>query len=187
MDLKDILAISGQPGLHQFVAQSSRGVIVEALVDGKRQNIPPTARVSSMAEIAIFTDSEDKPLEKILQDMFRTLDGKEAVSHKASNDEISEFFGRMVPDYDRERVHVSDMKKILQWYNILLSKGLIDLEEPKDEEGDETEADASAEKKAEKKTAEKKPAGAKTKTPSAPKASTASKAAAPKMTRGKKG
>ncbi len=191
MDLKDILAISGQPGLHKFVAQSSRGVIVESLADGKRQNIPPTARVSSMAEIAVFTSGEDKPLEKILQDMFREQDGKEAVSHKAPQEEIVAFFGKMVPDYDRERVHASDMKKIVSWYNTLLAKGLIDLEEPKSKEEvaeKEVEVPADKEKKAEKKPAEKKPAAAaKPKAPSAPKVSTASKAAAPKLTRGKKG
>jgi len=186
MDLKDILAISGQPGLYKFVAQSSRGVIVEALADGKRQNIPPTARVSSMAEIAIYTDTEDKPLEKILQDMFRALDGKEAISHKASATEITEFFGRMVPDYDQERVHNSDMKKVISWYNTLLAKGLIDLEEPKEEE-EETSEEASAEKKAEKKPAADKKPVVKPVTTAAPKAATASKAAAPKMTRGKKG
>ena len=187
MDLRDILAISGQPGLYKFVAQSSRGVIVEALADGKRQNIPPTARVSSMAEIAIFTDTEDKPLEKILQDMFRALDGKEAISHKASNDELTAFFGKMIPDYDRERVHVSDMKKVVQWYNVLLAKDLIDLEEPKEEEIEEEVEEISTEKKAEKKPAAAKKTAAKPKTASAPKVSTASKAAAPKMTRGKKG
>ena len=185
MDLKDILAISGQPGLHKFVAQSTHGVIVESLQDGKRQNVPPTARVSSMAEIAVFTAAEDKPLEKILQDIFRALDGKEAVSHKAPQEEIVAFFAKMVPDYDRERVHVSDMKKIVSWYNTLLAKGLIDLEEPKEEEIAE-EAEAPAEKKAEKKPAEKK-AAAKPKAPSAPKVSSSSKAAAPKLTRGKKG
>lgn len=185
MDLKDILAISGQPGLYKFVAQSARGVIVESLSDGKRQNIPPTARVSSMAEIAIYTDTEDKPLEKILQDTFRVLDGKEAISHKASNDELADFFGKMVPDYDRERVHTSDMKKVIQWYNTLLSKGLIDLEEPK-EEAEEEATEAPAETKAEKKPAAKKPA-AKPKTAAATPKATSSKAAAPKMTRGKKG
>jgi hypothetical protein len=136
-----------------------------------------------MGEIAIFTDTDDKPLEKILQDIFRALDGKEAISPKASSADIVEFFGRMVPDYDRERVHPSDMKKVVSWYNILLGKGLIDLEEPA-KEGEEPQ-ELPAEKKSEKKApAEKKPAPAKS--GSAPKA-TASKAAAPKMTRGKKG
>jgi hypothetical protein len=187
MDLKDILAISGQPGLYKFVAQSSRGVIVEALSDGKRQNIPPTARVSSMSEIAIYTDAEEKPLEKILQAIFRTLDGKEAVSHKAPQEEIVAFFEKMVPDYDRERVHASDMKKVVSWYNILLGKGMIDLEEPKEETAEETAAEASTDKKAEVKPVAEKKSTAKPKAPSAPKVSSSSKAAAPKLTRGKKG
>ena len=187
MDIKDILAISGQSGLYKLLAQSTRGVIVEALSDGKRQNIPPTARVSSMPEIAVFTDSEERPLQAILQDIFRAQGGKEAVSHKAPQEEIVAFFGKMVPDYDRERVHVSDMKKIVQWYNILLDKGLIDLEEPANEAvAEEETAEAAVEKKAEKKPAEKK-AAAKPKAPSAPKVSSSSKAAAPKLTRGKKG
>jgi hypothetical protein len=184
MDLKDILAISGQPGLYKLVAQGARGVIVEALSDGKRQNIPPTARVSAMTEIAVFTDGEEKPLQAILQDIFRIQEGKEAVSHKDSAADITAFFGKVVPDYDRERVHVSDMKKIVQWYNTLLAKGLIDLEKPEEEAAPE-ETEAVAEKKAEK-PVEKK-AAAKPKAPAAPKVSTTSKAAAPKMTRGKKG
>lgn len=183
MDLKDILAISGQPGLYKFIAQSSRGVIVEALADEKRQNIPPTARVSSMAEIAIFTDSEDMPLEKIFQQMFRELDGKEAISHKSSSADITSFFGKMIPEYDRDRVHVSDMKKVISWYNILLAKGLVDLEDPIEEELAEDE-NGEEKKKPEVKSPvkESKPKAA----APAPKP-TAAKAAAPKMTRGKKG
>lgn len=188
MDLKEILAISGQPGLYKYLAQSTRGVIVESLADGRRQNVPSTARVSAMSEIAVYTATEDKPLEAVLQGFYRALDGKEAISHKAPEGEIVAFFGEMVPDYDRERVHASDMKKIVSWYNILLAKGLVDLEAPVEEAAEpEAEEAPAAEKKSEKKPADKKPAAAKPKAPSAPKASSTSKAAAPKLTRGKKG
>lgn len=139
MNLKEILAISGQPGLYKFVAQSTRGIIVESLADGKRSNVPATARVSSMGEIAIFTESEDMPIEKVFQNIFRATEGKEAISHKASNDEVKAFFGKALPEYDRERVHVSDMKKVIAWYNILVGKNLIDLEEPAEEEAEKTE------------------------------------------------
>ncbi len=145
MNLKEILAISGQPGLYKFVAQSTRGIIVESLADGKRSNVPPTARVSSMGEIAIFTDTEDMPIDQVYRNIYKMTEGKPAVSHKAAPEEIRKFFAQALPEYDRDRVHVSDMKKVVAWYNILLDKGMIDLEEPAEETA-EAEAPAAAEK-----------------------------------------
>ncbi len=107
---------------------------MEALSDGKRMNVPATARVSSMGEIAIFTDTDEIPIEKVYQNIYRDTDGKEAPSHKSDENEIRSYFEKILPDYDRDRVHLSDMKKVLQWYNILLSKGMIDLEENTEEQ-----------------------------------------------------
>lgn len=145
MDLKQILAISGQPGLFKFIAQSTRGVIVEALSDGKRMNVPPTARVSSMGEIAIFTDTEEVPIETVYRNIYEDTDGKETVSHKASEKEIRDYFEKILPDYDRDRVHLSDMKKVLQLYNVLQAQGLIDLEESEGEDRSEPVPEAAAE------------------------------------------
>ncbi len=169
MDLKEILAISGQPGLHKFIAQSTRGVIVESLIDAKRMNVPPTARVSSMGEIAIFTETEDLSITKVFQEIFKYTGEKPAISHKADQKELIAFFEKALPAFDRERVHVSDIKKVVQWYNLLLDRGMIDLKDPEEETAAEANEEPAAEKKAAAKPkAEKKPA-AKTAKPQAPK------------------
>lgn len=136
MKLQDILAISGQPGLYKYVAKSSNGVIVEALSDGKRSNVPATSKVSSMAEIAIYTEGEDLPLNKVFENIFKFTEGKATISHKSSNDQLKAHFAEVLPEYDRDRVHVSDIKKVFAWYNILVEKGMTDfsIEEAKTED-----------------------------------------------------
>ncbi|MBR2428801.1 MAG: DUF5606 domain-containing protein [Alistipes sp.] len=130
MELKDILAISGQPGLYKYVAQSMRGVIVESLVDGKRMNVSSNARVSALTEISMFTEGEDIALADVFTNIWNYTEGKEAVSHKESSNKIIEEFGNVLPDYDRERVHVSDMKKCFAWYNILVKAGFTEFKLP---------------------------------------------------------
>jgi hypothetical protein len=184
MDLKEILAISGQPGLYKFVAQSTRGVIVESLTDARRMNVPSTARVSSMGEIAIFTETEDLPITKVFQEIFKYTGEKPAVSHKADQKELIAFFGKALPAFDRERVHVSDIKKVVQWYNLLLDKSMIDLKDPEEEAVAEATDAASAEhkaparSKAEKKVADKP---AKFQTPKSQGAKAAPRRIAPKV------
>ena len=124
MELKDILAISGQPGLFKFIAQSTNGIIVESLADGRRTNVPASSKVSSLGEIAIFTEGEDMPLSKVLDALFTHTDGKETISHKSAPDHMKALFAEVVPEYDRDRVHVSDMKKIISWFNILVGAGM---------------------------------------------------------------
>ena len=137
MELKDILAISGQPGLYKFVAQSMRGVIVESLIDGKRMNAAANSRVSALTEISMFTEGEDIALADVFTRMYAHTEGKQALSHKESNDRLKEFFGTVLPEYDRERVHVSDMKKCFAWYNILVEAGFTEFKLPT--EGNEAE------------------------------------------------
>ena len=137
MELKDILAISGQPGLYKYVAQSMRGVIVESLIDGKRMNVSSNARVSALTEISMFTEGEDIALADVFTNIWNYTEGKEAVSHKESSNKIIEEFGNVLPDYDRERVHVSDMKKCFAWYNILVKAGFTEFKLP--ETGSEAE------------------------------------------------
>ncbi|MBE6202266.1 MAG: hypothetical protein E7135_01220 [Rikenellaceae bacterium] len=137
MELKDILAISGQPGLYKYVAQSMRGVIVESLIDGKRMNVSSNARVSALTEISMFTEGEDIALADVFTNIWNYTEGKEAVSHKESSNKIIEEFGNVLPDYDRERVHVSDMKKCFAWYNILVKAGFTEFKLPETAEGEE--------------------------------------------------
>ena len=130
MDLKDILAISGQPGLYKYVAQSMRGVIVESLIDGKRMNAAVTSRVSALTEISMFTEGEDIALADVFTNIWNYTEGKEAISHKESADKIEAEFAKVLPEYDRERVHVSDMKKCFAWYNILVKAGFTEFKLP---------------------------------------------------------
>lgn len=126
MELRKILAISGYPGLFEYVAQSTNGVIVQSLVDGRRMNAPASSKVSSMSEIAIFTDTADVPLNKVFEALFAYTGGKPAISHKADPAELKKLFNAVLPDYDRDRFHVSDMKKVVSWFNALVEAGMTD-------------------------------------------------------------
>ncbi len=133
MKIQDILAISGEPGLYHYIAGSRNGVIAESLVDGKRKNFSGThSRVSSLAEISIFTEDEDVALAEVLTSLFAHTEGQQTVSHKASEAELRAIFDQVLPNYDRERFHLSDMRKLVQWFNILVKAGMTDfsLEEP---------------------------------------------------------
>ena len=135
--LKDILSISGKGGLFKFIAQARNGIVVESMDDNKRHVAPATARVSSLEDIAIFTQEEEVPLADIFMKIHEKTEGKETISHKASGDELKNYFVELVPDYDEERVYVSDIKKVFQWYNQLLAHDMlevIDKEEPSEQE-----------------------------------------------------
>jgi hypothetical protein len=156
IQLKDILAISGKGGLFKFIAQARNGIVVESLEDQKRHVAPATARVSSLEDIAIFTIDEEVPLADIFYMIHEKSEGKETLSHKAAVEELKSQFKELVPDYDEDRVYVSDIKKVFQWYNQLHQHQLlevIDKEEEKEEDQKETPAEKT-EKVAEK-TAEK--------------------------------
>ena len=134
MEFKDILAISGQPGLYKYVAHSSRGIIVESLSDGKRMNASATARVSALVEISMFTEGEDIPLADVFTRMYAHIGGKEGLSPKSTPEAMKAYFAEVLPEYDRERVHVSDIKKALSWFNILVGAGLTEFTLPEEEE-----------------------------------------------------
>ena len=137
MEFKDILAISGMPGLYKYVAQSTRGIIVESLEDGRRTNASATSRVSALSDISMFTEGEDIALAEVFTRMYAYTEGKEALSHKESADKMKAYFGEVLPEYDRERVHVSDIKKAFAWFNILVSAGITEFTLPEEEEQSE--------------------------------------------------
>lgn len=143
--LKDILSISGKGGLFKFIAQARNGIVVESIQDEKRHVAPPTARVSSLEDIAIFTHDEEVPLSDIFMMIHDRSEGKETLSHKSNTDELKEFFLELVPDYDEERVYVSDIKKVFQWYNQLHSHDLLEVIEKEEEEGEEGTEDKEGE------------------------------------------
>ncbi len=125
MELKDLMAISGYPGLYRFISQGRNAIIVESLEDKKRMSAYSTSRISTLEEIAVFTGTEELPLAEVLKKMYSYSGGKEAVSHKSHAEEIKRYFEAVLPEYDRDRVYVSDMKKIIHWYNLLLKHGLL--------------------------------------------------------------
>ena len=132
MELKDILAISGQPGLFRYVAQSRTGFIVESLLDGKRMNASASSRISALTEISMFTEGEDIPLAEVFTKMYAYTKGKQGPSTKEGNARLKEFFGVVIPDYARERVHASDIKKAVAWFNLLVEAGMTKFEIPEE-------------------------------------------------------
>lgn len=135
-----ILAIAGKPGLYKLITRGKNNLIVEALdATHKRQPAFATDRITSLADIAMFTDTDDVPLMDVLDSLKMLEEGKAASIDykKASSNELREYFTKVLPSFDRERVHVSDIKKLLQWYNILIANGISDFkEELKPTEGD---------------------------------------------------
>ena len=162
MKITDILAVAGKPGLYQVLASGSASIVVESMVDGKRSSVPGTARVSNLADITMYTHDDDVPLLDILNRMHDAQKGAEGPSHKDAAQTIRDFVDGIVPELDHDRVYQSDLKKLVQWYNLLVSKGAFPLEAPeKPEEAPAEEApkkEAKAEKKPAKKAAAKKPA-----------------------------
>lgn len=134
MALKDIMAVSGQPGLFRFLSQGRNGIIVESLVDGKRSHISTSAKVSALSDISIFTNSGDKPLREVLELIKNKEGGKPTISHKAEGEELKKYFTQLLPDYDDQKVYVSDIKKVVAWYNLLQSKDMLDFKEEEPEE-----------------------------------------------------
>ena len=132
MEFKDILAISGQPGLFRYVAQSRNGFIVESLLDGKRMNASAASRISALAEISMFTEGEDIPLAEVYTKMYAYTEGKPGPSTKEGTARLKEFFGAVITDYDRERVHDSDIKKAISWFNTLVEAGVTTFEIPEE-------------------------------------------------------
>lgn len=130
MDLSKILSVTGKPGLYRMVGEAKNNLIIESLIDGKK--IPSFAhdRVSSLKEISIYTEGEDIPLEQVFKRLFDNQEGK-AVDNpkKSSTDVIKSLFETVLPDYDKDAVYVSDMKKVFSWYNLLLEKELLDFSE----------------------------------------------------------
>lgn len=129
--METILSIAGKPGLYRLVSRGKMNLIVEALDEThKRMPAFATDRVTSLADIAMFTDSEDVPLWQVLKNVGEKEQSKECSLNykKCSGKELKDYFAEVLPEFDRDRVHDSDIKKLLQWYNILVKNGITDFE-----------------------------------------------------------
>lgn len=174
MNLTGIIAISGKPGLYKVLAQGKNNIIVESLEDKKRVPAYASDRISALDDISIYTYDDDKPLKEIFTSIFEKENGKETISHKEDQNKLKAYLIEVLPNFDQERVYASDIKKIFQWYNLLLKAGAL-----VPEEKEETEAAPAKEKKATKTAAKKEDAEA-TEEKAPAKKAPAKKAAAPK-------
>lgn len=136
MDLSGIISISGQPGLYKVVAQSKNGLIVESLIDKKRIPAYSNYKISALEDISVFTTGDDIPLSDVFQKIYDKENGGPAVDHKSGDNELRKYFGEALPEYDEDRVYISDIRKMLSWYNLLQKNDLLKV---KKEESEATE------------------------------------------------
>lgn len=174
MDLTGIISISGKPGLYKVIAQGKNNIIVESLSDKRRIPAYATDRISALDDISIYTYEGDEPLMNVFKGIFEKQEGKEAPSHKEDLSTLQSYLQEILPDYDEERVYPSDIKKIFQWYNLLLSYGVMKPDEKKEKKSEAKEetkkkAEPKAEKKAPAKKTETKSKSAEEKKPTAKK------------------
>lgn len=148
--LKGVLAVSGHQGLFRHVAEAKNHIIVESLETGKRMPVYSSAKVSALEDIAIYTNAADVPLKEVFKSIAGKEENKEAISPKSTNDQLKAYFAEVLPDYDKDRVYVSDIRKVLLWYNLLSQKGLLDFteEEEEAEAGTDKEEGTADEEKA---------------------------------------
>lgn len=141
MSLEKILAISGKPGLYELKIQTRSGFLAESLVDGKKLNVGLHSNVSLLSEISVYTFDGELPLGQVFKSIAEKEDNKEAISHKEDKDKLEAYFAEVVPNYDVDRVYASDIKKIINWYNMLITKELIskDMEIKKRGQQEETQ------------------------------------------------
>lgn len=142
MNLKDLLAITGKPGLYKTVGQNKTSLIVESLNDGKKMPVYSAHKISALEDISIYTYEEDIPLKVVFGKIFEKEEGGKAIDHKSSSAELKSYMSEVLPDYDEDRVYTSDLKKIFNWYNNLHDNDLLSREE---EENEETPADSDSE------------------------------------------
>jgi len=134
MGLEKILSISGKPGLFELTAQTRGGFVAKSIIDEKKIAVNVRQNVSLLSEIAIYTTTEEVPLGTIFQKMSEKEDGGEAIDHKAPKKELEAYFAEILPDYDVDRVYQSDIKKIIQWYNLLVKNEFTDFSTGKEKE-----------------------------------------------------
>ena len=132
-DLSKILAVSGQSGLFLYISHARNGAIVEALADKKRTSVSMTSKLTSLADISIYTDDEEVKLQQVFLNMKEVLGDADAPSAKSPAEELKALFEKALPAYDRDRFYVSHMKKVVEWYNALKNYASLDFVNPDEE------------------------------------------------------
>ncbi len=136
-DLTKILAVSGQHGLFEYVAQARNGVIAESLSDRRRTVLGATSRISTLADISIYTSEGEMKLADVFLAVNKVLDGADAPTSKAPEKEVVALFEKAVPDYDADRFYVSHMRKILDWYSQIVKYASLDFVKEEEEKADD--------------------------------------------------
>lgn len=140
MGLEKILSVAGKPGLYKLITQTRTGFVAESLLDGKRITVSLRSSVSVLSEIAIYTLEEEVPLREVFEKIQSKEDGgKTSISHKDEKIKLEEYFFEVLPNYDEDRVYVSDIKKVIQWYNILTDNKITDFSSENEEVSDASE------------------------------------------------
>jgi uncharacterized protein DUF6852/uncharacterized protein DUF5606 len=155
MNLEKILAISGKPGLYALKIQTRTGFVAESLLDGKKITVGLRSNVSLLSEISMYTHDAEKPLAEVMRNIAVKEDNGPAISHKEDNAKLVAYFQEVLPDYDEDRVYPSDIKKVLNWYNMLQARGMVSKEVPaaKNEDSVKAATETPTEEKPAKKTA----------------------------------
>ena len=151
MDLRNILAISGKPGLYNLISSSQTRVIVESIIDHKKMPISSVNKISSLEDISIFTYDDDIPLGEVFKMINEKEDGGKAIDHKSSEKELRSYMTEILEDYDQDRVYGSDLKKLFQWYNLLHDTDMLSFEDVEsDKKDDQNEDEPKSEKDSDK-------------------------------------
>ena len=130
MNVEKILAIAGKPGLYSLKVQTRTGFVAESFIDGKRITVGLRSNVSLLSEVSMYTTTEEKPLVDVMRSIAKKENNGPTPAFKDDKVQLAAYFLEILPDYDQDRVYTSDIKKVINWYNILQAKGLVSAEEP---------------------------------------------------------
>ena len=125
MNLQSVISITGKPGLYKVVTQTKNGLIVESITDGKRMPVYSSEKVSALEDISLYTYEDDLPLADVYEKFYKKTVGKKVIDHKSSPEELRTYLKGIIEDFDQERVYNSDIKKLFQWFNLLIDAGLL--------------------------------------------------------------
>ncbi len=149
IDLQGIVSISGKPGLYRLLTSSSKGIIVESIESGKRLPANPHSSISTLDEIMIHTEEGETPLGELFQRIYDGENGEKTIDHRSSKEELQEKFEEFLPEYDKEQVYPSDIKKCFQWYNLLQEAGALTVKDEDEQKEEQEEAEENKEEEKE--------------------------------------
>lgn len=139
MEFDKILSVSGKPGLYELKTQTRAGVLAQSLVDGRKIQVNLRNNISILSEISIYTYTGEVPLKEVFLKIYEKTEGQKSIDHKSSKKELQTYFREILPEYDEDRVYQSDIKKVIQWYNILIENEFTDFEDKDKDKTDEEE------------------------------------------------